>query len=77
MTPASDAHTYYVLRNVILPVREHFCSPLLQFEAEGEGEMFTLNECPSVVPFIVLKQDHWQAVKRGCSHAVPAGAPLN
>ncbi|KAG1766832.1 periplasmic binding protein-like II [Suillus placidus] len=28
-------------------VREHFCSPLLQFEAEDKGSTFTLVECPS------------------------------
>ncbi|KAL1674217.1 hypothetical protein EV122DRAFT_221087 [Schizophyllum commune] len=28
-------------------VREHFCSPLLQFEADDKGETFTLVECPS------------------------------
>ncbi|KAL4064400.1 hypothetical protein V8B97DRAFT_1870055 [Scleroderma yunnanense] len=28
-------------------VREHFCSPLLQYEAEDEGKTFTLIECPS------------------------------
>jgi hypothetical protein len=41
----SDAHT-----NVILPVREHFCSPLLQFEAEDKDSTFTLIECPSTLP---------------------------
>ncbi|KAI6108059.1 hypothetical protein F5141DRAFT_1189085 [Pisolithus sp. B1] len=28
-------------------VREHFCSPLLQYEAEDKGKTFTLVECPS------------------------------
>ncbi|KAJ8587779.1 hypothetical protein M405DRAFT_694343, partial [Rhizopogon salebrosus TDB-379] len=28
-------------------VREHFCSPLLQFEAEDKDSTFTLIECPS------------------------------
>ncbi|OJA18483.1 hypothetical protein AZE42_11460 [Rhizopogon vesiculosus] len=28
-------------------VREHFCSPLLQFEEEDKGSTFTLIECPS------------------------------
>ena len=28
-------------------MREHFCSPLLQFEADDKGETFTLVECPS------------------------------
>lgn len=30
-----------------IPVREHFCSPLLQFEAEDKDSTFTLIECPS------------------------------
>ncbi|TRM64355.1 hypothetical protein BD626DRAFT_547490 [Schizophyllum amplum] len=29
-------------------VREHFCSPLLQFEADDKSETFTLVECPSI-----------------------------
>ncbi|KAJ7593329.1 periplasmic binding protein-like II [Mycena floridula] len=28
-------------------VREHFCSPLLQFDAVDQGKTFTLVECPS------------------------------
>ncbi|KAG6334413.1 hypothetical protein ID866_4682, partial [Astraeus odoratus] len=28
-------------------VREHFCSPLLQYEADDQGKTFTLVECPS------------------------------
>ena len=40
---------------VLISVREHFSSPLLQFAAEDRNKTFTLVECPSMLSRITLE----------------------